>query len=157
MVISTPALLFAARFRAYAKYFPVSDLESAGLFSLTVVTGCWAFSQPTSTAFLFTYPVLILTAFRAGPPLVLLNALALSVVATAYTAHGVGPLVSVAGRGLVDRQEALQPYLVSLLLSALPSNSALGERNRNATRLTRLHGLAPVSYTHLTLPTIYSV
>jgi signal transduction histidine kinase/CheY-like chemotaxis protein len=142
LVISTPAILFAVRFRAYSKYFPISHLESAGLVVLTIATGCWAFSLGTSTAFLFTYPVLILTAFRAGPPLVLLNALVLSVIASSYTAHGEGPLVAVAGRGLVDRQEALQPYLVSLILSALPSNSALGERNRNALRLSRLHGLA---------------
>ncbi len=142
LIISTPAILLAARFRAHSRYFPTSDLERAGLAVLTIASGCWAFSQGTSTAFLFTYPALILTAFRAGPPLVLLNALALSVIASAYTAHGLGPLGTIAGPGLVDRQEALQPYLISLLLSALPSNSALGERNRNAVRLTRLHGLA---------------
>ena len=139
LLISTPAILFATRFRSYAKYFPVSALESVGLACLTIASACWAFSQPTSSAFLFCFPVLILTAFRAGPPLVLLNALAISVIASAFTAHGLGPLVSIGGPGLVARQEALQPFMVSLLLAALPSNSALGERNRNALRLTRLN------------------
>ena len=101
----------------------------------------WTLSD-TIGLIISTPAILLAARFRAGPPLVLLNALALSVIASAYTAHGLGPLGTIAGPGLVDRQEALQPYLISLLLSALPSNSALGERNRNAVRLTRLHGLA---------------
>jgi signal transduction histidine kinase/ActR/RegA family two-component response regulator len=73
---------------------------------------------------------------------VLLSALATSVIASGFTAHGLGPLAMIAGSGLVARQEALQPFLVSLLLAALPSNNALGERNRNAVRLTRMHASA---------------
>ena len=122
LLISTPAMLFATRYRTYAQYFPISNLESLSLLGLTIASGCWAFVQPTSSAFLYCYPVLIL-----------------SVIASAFTAHGLGPLVSIAGFGLVERQESLQPFLVSLLLAGLPSNNALGERNRNAVRLTRLH------------------
>ncbi len=139
LLISTPAVLFATRFRSNANYFARSLPETLLLASSAIVCACWAFSQPNSSNFLFCFPVLILTAFRAGPPLVLMNILAMSVVASAFTAHGLGPFVTIGGSGLVAGQEALQPFLVSLLLAALPSNNALGERNRDAVRLTRLN------------------
>ena len=139
LLISTPAILLGIKSHRYALSFEAGTVERWILFIVTGAATFVGFSLNRSPAFLFIYPLLILTAFRAGPAWVLASVMTVAIIASALTMHGLGPMAFLAGAGLVSRQEVLQPFLVSLFLCALPPNNALGERNRTARRLERLN------------------
>jgi signal transduction histidine kinase/CheY-like chemotaxis protein len=142
LAISTPPLLLAFKAGHYDNLFTTSRIEKVALCGLAIFAAMAAFNAPGTTLYLAVFPAMILVSFRAGPAWVLATGLILSMIATAYTAHGAGPFALIAGARPVARQLVLQPFLVALLLCSLPANSALGDRARTTRRLVRLNAAA---------------
>ncbi len=138
LLIATPALLLAVRNGRSQVACEARLTERVLLLAATLVLDVTAFCNGHTPIVLFVYPLLILTAFRSGPPAVLGSVLLTSVIAAAMTSHGYGPLVTLSRNGQVFDQDLMQIYLLSLFLAAVPANSALGEKNRAAFRLRRL-------------------
>jgi signal transduction histidine kinase/ActR/RegA family two-component response regulator len=108
------------------------------ILSMTVI----AFLQTHSDLYIFIYPLFLLMAFRAGPTWVLGAVLTVSLVASALTVHGYGPLFSMAPSNQILKQSVLQQFLLSLFICAVPVNNALGDMGRSAQRLRRIHATA---------------
>jgi signal transduction histidine kinase len=73
---------------------------------------------------------------------VLFSVAGVAIISSAFTAHGLGPLAKPSPTGALLAPDIMQPFLISLIACALPSNNALNEASRAASRLTRLHRLA---------------
>ncbi len=142
LLITTPAVLFALK-RDRALY--ASDagaLEWGLLLALTAGVSLIAFSEARSIVFLLIFPLLFLTAFRAGPALVSASVLIVASLAAAFTAHGRGPIALLANGDSFVGQFMTQAFVISTFVCALPATNALGERNRAAQRLQRAHAVA---------------
>jgi diguanylate cyclase (GGDEF)-like protein len=154
LLIGTPAILLAIRRR---------QQDEAGYGSITercvLLFGCAGvtlagFYFAHSAVFLLVYPLLVLTAFRAGPPWVLTSVLLAAIAASAMTAHGYGPLVLLSIHGAALREDLVQPFLISLFLVAIPANNALGEKVRAARRMQLIKAAAEHDATHDSLTTL---
>ncbi len=142
LIITTPAILLVVKRQRYAGNFRSTPLER---FLLVVMgLGCTiaAFWSGAAALFFFIYPLLILVAFRAGPVWVLFMAAGVSIISSAFTAHGLGPLAKLSASGALLRPDVMQPFLISLIACALPANNALNDAHRSANRLERLNRLA---------------
>ncbi len=138
LLLATPAVLLATRNLPALLVCDAAFGERLLLLSATLALDLAAFLFGDTPVFLLVYPLLILMAFRAGPAWVLGSVLLTSLIASAMTAHGYGPLVMLQHGGWLLTQDTMQPYLVSLFLAAVPANNALGEKNRAVHRLRRL-------------------
>ena len=154
LLLGVPAILFAVRGRQADLACDAGRGERWVLLFGTVLLSVLAFAWARTPLILMIYPVLILTAFRAGPAWVLACVLLACLIASAMTAHGYGPLVLLSPHGSRMREDMMQPYLVSLFLAAVPANNALGEKNRNARRLRRLKAAMEHEATHDALTTL---
>ena len=142
LLIATPAILLPLK---SGRAIYASDAHIAErwlLLALTAGLSLAAFSQAHSFLFLLIYPLLMLTAFRAGPPWVFASVFTTAFVAIGCTAHGLGPIALIAGKAPYVAQFMIQLFVVSIFVSAVPATSALGERNRDADRLKRVHAMA---------------
>ena len=142
LLIATPAILLALKSRRAVYASAASVPERWLLLALTATLSLLAFSLSHSPVFVLLYPLLMLTAFRAGPPWVFASVLAVALISIACTAHGFGPLALVAGQSPYVAQFKTQLFVVSVFVSAVPVTIALGERNRDAERLKRVHAVA---------------
>ncbi|HWE47861.1 MAG TPA: ATP-binding protein [Caulobacteraceae bacterium] len=142
MILATPAVLLAVKSRRAVYACDASVLERWTLLALTVAITFAAFSYARSPLFLLIYPLLILTAFRAGPPWVSSSVMAAAIPAIALTVRGYGPIALLATTHPFIDQDKLQLFLVSIFCCALPATNALGERNRASKRLERSHAAA---------------
>ncbi len=138
LLLATPAILLAARTSQTYLACDAVLAERLLLLAATLTLDGLAFTFGNTPLVLLVYPLLILTAFRAGPAWVLGSVLLTSLVAAAMTAHGLGPLVALQHGTRLLTREMTQPYIVSLFLAAVPANNALGEKNRAMHRLRRL-------------------
>jgi signal transduction histidine kinase/CheY-like chemotaxis protein len=147
LLIATPAVLLALKGKrsVYASEAPTA--ERLALLGLAVGLTAIAFSDSRSFLFVLVYPLLILTAFRAGPPWVSASVMTVTFLCAALTAHGHGPIAFVSGRTSYPLQFMSQLFIVSVFISAVPANNALGERNRDAQRLRRAHASARAART----------
>ncbi|WP_170230090.1 diguanylate cyclase domain-containing protein [Acetobacter nitrogenifigens] len=102
--------------------------------ALTVLSFVWAHSP----LFLFLYPALAWLAFRASPAAVLTSIFFVAILASAFTAHGFGPIARLSPDGRLMREDMLQPFLFSLLLAAIPVNNAVKRIRENTRRLLRM-------------------
>jgi diguanylate cyclase (GGDEF)-like protein len=154
LLIATPAILLAIRSRQ------ADDMASGGrgerwvllLGSACVTLAGFYFAH--APLFLLVYPLLVLTAFRAGPPWVLTSVLLSAIIASAMTAHGFGPLVVLSVHGALLREDWVQPYLITLFLVAMPANNALGEKRRAARRMRLIKAAAEHDASHDSLTTL---
>ncbi len=153
-LIATPALLLSFGRRRDTDPCDAGRLERWGLFLGAAILAAVSFRFAGSPCFLLIYPVLVLTAFRAGAPWVLASILLTSIISSGLTAHGYGPLADRAANDFLLGQGMLQPFLVSIFLCAVPANNALGERGRNAHRLLRMKDAVDHAATHDTLSTL---
>ena len=142
LLIATPAILLALKSRRAVYASAASVAERWLLLALTAALSLLAFSLSHSPVFVLLYPLLMLTAFRAGPPWVFASVLTVALISIACTAHGFGPLALVAGQTAYVAQFKTQLFVVSVFVSAVPVTIALGERNRDAERLKRIHAVA---------------
>jgi diguanylate cyclase (GGDEF)-like protein len=148
LLIGTPAILLAIRRRQHDEAGYGSMSERCALLAGCAGVTLAGFYFAHSAVFLLVYPLLVLTAFRAGPPWVLTSVLLASIAASAMTAHGYGPLVLLSVHGAALREDLVQPFLISLFLVAIPSNSALGEKMRAARRMQLIKASAEHDATH---------
>jgi signal transduction histidine kinase/CheY-like chemotaxis protein len=142
LIISTPAILLILKGKRNVTILSNGLWERLALLGLTTGVTVAAFLSPRSPAFLLVYPLLVLVAFRSGPAWVLGSVMAVSLLASAFTAHGLGPLSYLSPNRPVLMEGAIQTFLISLFLCAIPANNVIGERNRTARRLAALHDAA---------------
>ena len=139
LLIAIPAVLLPLKSGRAVYACDATPLERWLLLALSAGLTLMAFSQTHSFTFVLIYPLLMLTAFRAGPPWVSASVLTSAFIAIACTAHGLGPIVFLAGQTPYLVQFMTQLFVVSIFVCAVPATSALGERNRDADRLKRIH------------------
>ncbi len=142
LIIATPAVLLCVKNKRYIKFSNSSLNKRLLLFMSILGVTIFSFFQAHSSMYIFVYPLLVLMAFRAGPTWVLASVLTVSIVASALTVHGHGPLVSIAPSDERLKQNVVQQFLLSLFVCAVPANNALGEMGRVAQRLRRIHATA---------------
>ena len=153
-LIATPALLLSFGSVRGACPCDAGRLERWFLLVCTAGLAGASFRLAVSPSFMLIYPLLVLTAFRAGAPWVLASILFTSIISSGLTAHGYGPLAGRSVNDLLLGQGMLQPFLVSIFLCAVPANNALGEKGRNAQRLLRAKDAVTIAATHDTLTTL---
>ncbi len=142
LIIGTPAVLLCVKNKRYVKFSNASQVERMLLFASILAVAVISFLQAHSDMYIFIYPLLLLMAFRAGPTWVLGSVLTVSVVASALTVHGHGPLFTMAPGNEILKLIVLQQFLLSLFICAVPANNALGDMGRSAQRLRRIHETA---------------
>jgi signal transduction histidine kinase len=142
LIVATPAVLLCVKSKPSIKLNGPTRLEQLGLFMAILSATIWAFLQDHSDNYIFIYPFLILIAFRSGQAWVLGSVLTVSIVASALTIHGHGPLFFLASNKPRLQQRVLQQFLLSLFVCAVPVNNALGDMGRSARRLRRIHTAA---------------
>jgi signal transduction histidine kinase/CheY-like chemotaxis protein len=142
LIIGTPAVLLWVKNKRYVRYSGASLTERITLFLLIILVAAIAFLQSHSDLYIFLYPLLLLMAFRAGPTWVLASVLSVSILASALTVHGYGPLFAIAPGNAQLKESVLQQFLLSLFVCAVPVNNALGDMGRSAQRLRRIHATA---------------
>ncbi len=148
LLLGTPAILMMVKSIGANSSSDAGPIERWLLLVVTITLAVVSFSVSHSPLFLLLYPLLVAIAFRAGAPWVLAAVLLVSVIASALTAHGYGPIALLSPSGRLLRADMLQPYLVSLFLVAVPANNALGERARSAQRLRRMRDTVAHAATH---------
>ena len=142
LLIATPAVLLPLKHKRAIYASAGSQLERWLMLGLTIALTLIAFAQSRSFAFVLIYPLLMLMAFRAGPAWVSASVLAVAFVSVSLTAHDHGPIALMAGDTPYALQFMTQLLIVSVFISAVPANNAIGERNRAAQRLVRAHASA---------------
>jgi signal transduction histidine kinase/ActR/RegA family two-component response regulator len=142
LLIATPAILLPLKSERAIYASDAGSIERWLLLAITLTVTVAAFAEQRSVVFLLIYPMLILTAFRAGPPWVSASVLAVAFAATAFTAHGLGPIALLANGNAYLGQYMTQLFVISIFVCAVPATNALGERNRAAQRLRRVHAIA---------------
>jgi diguanylate cyclase (GGDEF)-like protein len=145
LLLATPPILVALK---GSQGGDTQTRERWMLLAGTLLLAVLGFTSARSPLFLLLYPALILMAFRAGPAWVQSAVLLICLIASSMTAHGQGPLVLLSSHGAWLGADVLQPYLVSLFLTAMPTNNALRELNRSAQRLRRLKAAMEHDATH---------
>ena len=154
LLIATPAILLGIAGSNGAYPCDAGRFERWFLLGATACLTAASFYVTRSPTFMLIYPLLILTAFRAGPPWVLASILITSLISAALTAHGYGPLALLSSSSFLLGQGMVQPFLVSIFLCAVPANNALGEKSRAARRLLQMKEAVDHAATHDTLTTL---
>jgi signal transduction histidine kinase/CheY-like chemotaxis protein len=142
LLIAAPAILLPLKHERAVYASTAKPLERWLLLALVAALTLAAFSESGSFAFVLIYPLLTLMAFRAGPAWVSASVLAVAFISASLTAHGYGPIAELPGQSRYLQQYMTQLFVLSVFISAAPASNALGERNRDALRLSRAHANA---------------
>ncbi len=154
-LIATPAILLSVRnFGSEVPSARAVRLERWLLILSSAALTAVSFLFAHSPLFFLIYPLLILTAFRAGPAWVLASILDIAIISSGLTAHGYGPLALLSTSNVILAQGMVQPFLMSIFLAAIPANNALGEKSRNARRLLWMKAVVEHTATHDGLTTL---
>lgn len=154
LLIATPAILLCVNGTRGAYQCDAGRLERWLLLATTACLTALSFCIARSPTFMLIYPLLILTAFRAGPAWVLASILITSLISSSLTVHGYGPFALLSSRSFLFSQGMVQPFLISIFLCAVPTNNALGEKNRAARRILQMKQAVEHAATHDTLTTL---
>ncbi len=154
LLIATPAILLCIVGTDGAYPCDAGRFERWFLLVATACLTAASFYVTRSPTFMLVYPLLILTAFRAGPPWVLASILITSLISSALTVHGYGPLALLSSQGFLLNQGMIQPFLISIFLCAVPANNALGEKSRVVRRILQMKEAVEHAATHDTLTTL---
>ena len=155
LLLATPAILLGLK-SGHLNSGTAGIMERFLLLGGTLLLAGLGFTWARTPLFLMLYPALILMAFRAGPAWVQSAVLLVCLIASSMTAHGHGPLALLSSHGGWMGADMMQPYLMSLFLSAMPTNNALHERNRSAQRLRRLKSSMEHDATHDPLTNLHN-
>ena len=153
-LLSTPAILLSIKHMRDGYECEANQCERWTLLVSTVAVTAIAFLLAHSPLFLLIYPLVILTAFRAGPAWVLASTLIAAIISSGLTAHGFGPLAFLSSGNAVVGQQLVQPFLISIFLAAVPANNALGEKRRATRRLLQMKAFVEHTATHDGLTTL---
>jgi diguanylate cyclase (GGDEF)-like protein len=148
LLLATPAILLWFKPYRHVDQYPASPLERWLLVSIAAAFTASVFLFLQTPFFVLIFPLLLLTAFRAGPAWVMASILITALIASGLTAHGYGPFTSLSMGRVVRAQDLLQMFLVAIFLTAAPANNALGEQARAARRLLHLKSRLEHSATH---------
>ena len=151
LLIATPAILLCIAGSDGAYPCDAGRLERWFLLVATACLTAVSFYLTRSPTFMLIYPLLILTAFRAGPPWVLASILITSLISATLTVHGYGPLVLISSHSFLLGQGMVQIFLISIFLCAVPANNALGEKSRAVRRILQMKEAVEHAATHDTL------
>ena len=155
LLIATPAILLALKTRQSDYPCEAGPVERCCLIAATAGLTTVSFLFAHSPSFLLIYPLLILTALRAGPPWVLSAILMTAMISSGLTAHGYGPFAFIAASSkILLGRSMVQPFLISIFLTAVPANNALGEKARASRRLVRMKTIVEHTATHDGLTTL---
>ncbi len=154
LLIATPALLLGIGSARDAFRYDAAPFERWLLLVATACLTAASFSITRSPTFMLIYPILILTAFRAGPAWVLTSILITSIISVALTVRGYGPLALLSSHIFLLGQSMVQPFLISIFLCAVPANNALGEKSRAVRRMLQMKEAVEHAATHDTLTTL---
>ena len=144
LTIATPAILLALNRHRLIYGSHAAPFERWLLVLIVLMVTAFAFTQ-SYPLFLFIYPLLILIAFRAGPPWVMGSVMGVALIAAMMTDAQLGAIELMAHGDSLQAQTMIKVFFVSIFLCTVPATSALAERNRTAQRLTRLHSAARLS------------
>jgi diguanylate cyclase (GGDEF)-like protein len=153
-LLATPAILFSLKNVHNKIAYGTGRLECWLLLCVTALVTTASFLFAHSPLFLLIYPLLILTAFRAGPSWVLASILNTALISSGFTAHGYGPLAALSSSNILLQQGMIQPFLISIFLAAVPANNALGETARASRRLVRMKDIVEHTANHDGLTTL---
>ena len=154
LLIATPAILLCIVGTDGTYPCDAGRLERWFLLVATACLTAASFYVTRSPTFMLIYPLLILTAFRAGPPWVLASILITSLISSALTVHGYGPLAFLSSHRFLLGQGMVQPFLISIFLCAVPANNALGEKSRGVRRILQMKEAVEHAATHDTVTTL---
>jgi diguanylate cyclase (GGDEF)-like protein len=148
LLLSTPAILLSFKNYRGVDQYAARTAERWALLGGTALFTVASFLFLEPPFFLLLFPIFILTAFRAGPAWVLSSILITALITSGLTAHGHGPFAILSMGNVTRSQDLLQMFLVSIVLTAVPANNALGEKARTARRLMHLKSRLEHSATH---------
>ena len=154
LLLATPALLLCFVGGSGSDPCEAGPVERASLLGGTACLTAASFYVSHSPTFMLIYPLLILTAFRAGPPWILASILITSLISAALTVHGYGPFVLLSSHSILLSHGMIQPFLVSIFLCAVPANNGLGEKRRAMRRILQMKDAVEYAATHDTLTTL---
>lgn len=154
LLLATPVVMLVIRHIGKKWLVTRALIEPATLMGLTVILTIVSFLPSRSPLFLLIFPAMVTLAFRAKPIWVLTSVLVVSIFVSAMTAHNLGPIALLSPDGRLMRENMLQPYLLSLLLSALPASNVLGEKLRALRRLAQMTNNLEHAATHDPLTTL---
>ncbi|HWW26699.1 MAG TPA: MASE1 domain-containing protein, partial [Caulobacter sp.] len=129
LLIATPAALLPFKQKRLFDVAGGARLERPLLLAITVALTVAAFAFDRFIAVTLVMPVLVLTAFRAGPGWVYGSVLTTSVIAMALTANGHGPIAFMAPTAPYRQEFMVQLFIASTFATAVPAAAALGARN----------------------------
>jgi len=147
-LLSTPAILLSVRSAGQQYPCEAGRAERWLLLIAAAILAAISFSFTHSPTFLLIYPLLVLTAFRAGASWVLASILVTAMISTALNAHGYGPLAYLSSGKILLGQDFVQLFLISIFLAAVPANNALGEKSRASRRLMQMKAVVEHCATH---------
>ncbi len=153
-LLATPAILLSVKDFGNDVARVAGHLECWLLLLVTAAVTTASFLFGHSPLFLMIYPLLILTAFRAGSAWVLASILNTALISSGFTAHGFGPLAALSSSNILFSQGMIQPFLISIFLAAVPANNALGEKARASRRLVRMKAIVEHTANHDGLTTL---
>ncbi len=148
LLLATPAILLPMQTFRTKEQYPASLVERWLLLLAATTLTTVSFLFPQAPFFTLIFPLLVLTAFRAGPAWVQASILVIAIVSSGLTAHGYGPLAGLSSGDELRSYDLLQLFLISIFLTAVPANNALGEKSRATRRLLHLKALIEQSATH---------
>jgi signal transduction histidine kinase/AmiR/NasT family two-component response regulator len=142
LLIAMPAILLPLKSGRAVYASDAGKAERWLLLAVTLAVTVLAFSHGRSLVILLIFPLLILTAFRAGPPWVSASVMSVAFLSCVFTAHGLGPIALLSTGDELLALYMSQLFLIAVFVCAVPATNALGERNRIAMRLTRTRAAA---------------
>ena len=142
LLIGAPATLLAIKNKRAVYASVATRAERWLLGSVLVALTTATFMTDGFIAITLIFPLLMLTAFRAGPASVSASVMAVALIASVLTVHGYGPIAFASHGSSYRLQYMLQLFIVSVFVSTVPANNALGVRNRDGQRLGRAHAAA---------------
>ncbi|MET3663578.1 ATP-binding protein [Caulobacter sp. 1776] len=141
LLIATPAALLPFKQKRLFDATGAARMERPLLLAITVALTFAAFAFDRFIAVTLVMPVLVLTAFRAGPGWVYVSVLTTSMITMALTANGHGPIAFLAPTDPYRQEFMVQLFIASTFATAVPATAALGARNRGARRLERAYAV----------------
>jgi diguanylate cyclase (GGDEF)-like protein len=148
LLLATPAILLPLKNDRNAESYSATPGERWALLLGAAALTLVAFLRPYNAFFLLIFPLLVLTAFRAGPAWVQGSILVTAIVSSGLTVHGLGPFAHLGLGNPMRAQDMLQIFLVSIFFTSVPATNALGDKSRATRRLLHMKSLIEHRATH---------
>jgi signal transduction histidine kinase/CheY-like chemotaxis protein len=135
LILTVPAVLLVVKARRFLNYREAGTAEAVAVLGLTALMSMLAFGQHVMPMTFMVFPVLILVAFRLGPPGAGAGVLIISSIGLTCAVLGLGPVALLSHLPPERRVQVVQVFLSVVLFTGLPTAAALAERRRMRLRL----------------------